>query len=302
MKKKARRVIRLLFLNQLINGLHIGSIYALIALGYTMVYGIVKLINFAHGDIIMVGAYVSLLLITNSGLPYYLAIPITMVFCAVLGVVIERLAYKPLRSAPRISALITAIGVSMFLQNLAQLIFSATPKPYPSTVISTRSLSLGGLTVNLLTLVTLGVAIVLMFGLSAFVRFTKTGKAMRAVSEDMGASQLMGINVNNTISITFAIGSALAAIGAVLYCMAYPLVSPTMGSLPGLKAFIAAVFGGIGILPGAMIGGFVMGIAESLTKSYISSQMSDAVVYGILIIMLLVKPTGLLGKRASEKV
>lgn len=302
MKKKARRVIRLLFLNQLINGLHIGSIYALIALGYTMVYGIVKLINFAHGDIIMVGAYVSLLLITNSGLPYYLAIPITMVFCAVLGVVIERLAYKPLRSAPRISALITAIGVSMFLQNLAQLIFSATPKPYPSTVISTRSLSLGGLTVNLLTLVTLGVSIVLMFGLSAFVRFTKTGKAMRAVSEDMGASQLMGINVNNTISITFAIGSALAAIGAVLYCMAYPLVSPTMGSLPGLKAFIAAVFGGIGILPGAMIGGFVMGIAESLTKSYISSQMSDAVVYGILIIMLLVKPTGLLGKRASEKV
>ena len=236
------------------------------------------------------------------GLPYYLAIPITMVFCAVLGVVIERLAYKPLRSAPRISALITAIGVSMFLQNLAQLIFSATPKPYPSTVISTRSLSLGGLTVNLLTLVTLGVSIVLMFGLSAFVRFTKTGKAMRAVSEDMGASQLMGINVNNTISITFAIGSALAAIGAVLYCMAYPLVSPTMGSLPGLKAFIAAVFGGIGILPGAMIGGFVMGIAESLTKSYISSQMSDAVVYGILIIMLLVKPTGLLGKRASEKV
>ena len=182
------------------------------------------------------------------------------------------------------------------------LIFSATPKPYPSTVISTRSLSLGGLTVNLLTLVTLGVSIVLMFGLSAFVRFTKTGKAMRAVSEDMGASQLMGINVNNTISITFAIGSALAAIGAVLYCMAYPLVSPTMGSLPGLKAFIAAVFGGIGILPGAMIGGFVMGIAESLTKSYISSQMSDAVVYGILIIMLLVKPTGLLGKRASEKV
>ena len=245
-------MIRLLFLNQLINGLHIGSIYALIALGYTMVYGIVKLINFAHGDIIMVGAYVSLLLITNSGLPYYLAIPITMVFCAVLGVLIERLAYKPLRSAPRISILVSAIGVSYFLQN--------------------------------------------------FVRFTKTGKAMRAVSEDMGASQLMGINVNNTISITFAIGSALAAIGAVLYCMAYPLVSPTMGSLPGLKAFIAAVFGGIGILPGAMIGGFVMGIAESLTKSYISSQMSDAVVYGILIIMLLVKPTGLLGKRASEKV
>ena len=190
----------------------------------------------------------------------------------------------------------------MFLQNLAQLIFSATPKPYPSTAISSKTLTFGELSVNLLTLITLGVSIVLMILLSSFVRYAKMGKAMRAVSEDMGAAQLMGISSNNTISITFAIGSAPAAIGAVLYCMAYPLVSPTMGSLPGLKAFIAAVFGGIGILPGAMIGGFVMGIAESLTKSYISSQMSDAVVYGILIIMLLVKSTGLLGKRASEKV
>ena len=291
-----------LFLSYLINGISLGSVYAIIALGYTMVYGIAKMLNFAHGDVIMVGAYVSFCAMQYLGLPKLVSVVLAMVVCTALGIVIEGLAYKPLRKAPSLAVLITAIGVSMFLQNLAQLIFSATPKPYPSTVISTRSLSLGGLTVNLLTLVTLGVSIVLMFGLSAFVRFTKTGKAMRAVSEDMGASQLMGINVNNTISITFAIGSALAAIGAVLYCMAYPLVSPTMGSLPGLKAFIAAVFGGIGILPGAMIGGFVMGIAESLTKSYISSQMSDAVVYGILIIMLLVKPTGLLGKRASEKV
>ena len=293
----------MLFLNQLINGLHIGSIYALIALGYTMVYGIVKLINFAHGDIIMVGAYISLILITEAGMPFYAAIPVTMVCCAVLGVLIERLAYKPLRNAPRISALITAIGVSMFLQNLAQLIFSSTPKPYPTTQIMTaRTIHLGSLSINSLTLITLGVSIALMFALQFFVRFTKTGKAMRAVSEDMAAAQLMGINVNNTISITFAIGSALAAIGAVLYSLAYPLVSPTMGSLPGLKAFIAAVFGGIGILPGAMIGGFVMGIAESLTKGFISSRMSDAVVYGILIVMLLVKPAGLLGKRTSEKV
>lgn len=291
----------LLFLNQLINGLHIGSIYALIALGYTMVYGIVKLINFAHGDIIMVGAYVSLILIVDAGIPYYLSIPMTMAFCAVLGVVIERLAYKPLRSAPRISALITAIGVSMFLQNLAQQVFGATPRPYP-TLFTVKPLVIGSLSINFLTILTISVSVLLMIVLQAFVRLTKTGKAMRAVSEDMGAAQLMGINVNNTISITFAIGSALAAIGAVLYSLAYPLISPTMGSLPGLKAFIAAVFGGIGILPGAMIGGFVMGIAESMTKGFISTQLPDAVVYGILIIMLLVKPAGLLGKRTSEKV
>lgn len=294
-------MLPLLFLNQLINGLHIGSIYALIALGYTMVYGIVKLINFAHGDIIMVGAYVSLILITDAHVPFYLAVPVTMAFCALLGVLIERLAYKPLRSAPRISALITAIGVSMFLQNLAQQIFTATPRPYP-TVFTVAPIVIGKLSINFLTVLTVSVSIILMIALQAFVRLTKTGKAMRAVSEDMGAAQLMGINVNNTISITFAIGSALAAIGAILYSLNYPLISPTMGSLPGLKAFIAAVFGGIGILPGAMIGGFVMGIAESLTKGFISTQLPDAVVYGILIVMLLVKPAGLLGKRTSEKV
>ncbi|MBE5771917.1 MAG: branched-chain amino acid ABC transporter permease [Clostridia bacterium] len=290
-----------LFLNQLINGLQIGSIYALIALGYTMVYGIVKLINFAHGDIIMVGAYAALLSMTSLGLPFPLAVVISMVVCIVVGVVIERVAYKPLRSSPRISSLITAIGVSLFLQNLAQTIFSATPKPFP-TIFTVAPISVGSLNISFTTLLTIVLSLLLMALLQFVVRSTRTGKAMRAVSEDTGAAQLMGINVNTTISITFAIGCALAAIGAVLYCIAYPRVQPTMGSLPGLKAFIAAVLGGIGIIPGAMLGGLIMGVAESLTKGYISSSLADAVVYGILIIVLLVKPAGLLGKKTSEKV
>ncbi len=290
-----------LFLNQLINGLQIGSIYALIALGYTMVYGIVKLINFAHGDIIMVGAYAALLAMTSLGLPFPAAIVISMVVCVVVGVVIERVAYKPLRSSPRISSLITAIGVSLFLQNLAQTIFSATPRPFP-TVFTVAPLSVGDLNISFTTLLTIVLSLLLMALLQFVVRSTRTGKAMRAVSEDTGAAQLMGINVNTTISITFAIGCALAAIGAVLYCIAYPRVQPTMGSLPGLKAFIAAVLGGIGIIPGAMLGGLIMGVAESLTKGYISSSLADAVVYGILIVVLLVKPAGLLGKKTSEKV
>ena len=290
-----------LFLNQLINGLQIGSIYALIALGYTMVYGIVKLINFAHGDIIMVGAYAALLSMTSLGLPFPLAVVISMAVCIVVGVVIERVAYKPLRSSPRISSLITAIGVSLFLQNLAQTIFSATPKPFP-TIFTVAPISVGSLNISFTTLLTIVLSLLLMALLQFVVRSTRTGKAMRAVSEDTGAAQLMGINVNTTISITFAIGCALAAIGAVLYCIAYPRVQPTMGSLPGLKAFIAAVLGGIGIIPGAMLGGLIMGVAESLTKGYISSSLADAVVYGILIIVLLVKPAGLLGKKTSEKV
>ena len=294
-----------LFLNQLINGLQIGSIYALIALGYTMVYGIVKLINFAHGDIIMVGSYATLLILNGAGLPLYLAAPLALlgavVVCVVFGVVIERVAYKPLRSSPRISSLITAIGISILLQNLAQVIFTATPKPFP-TIFTVPPITIGGLNISFTTLLTIVVSLLLMALLQFIVRSTRTGKAMRAVSEDMGAAQLMGINVNNTISITFAIGCALAAIGAVLYCIAYPRVQPTMGSLPGLKAFIAAGLGGIGIIPGAMLGGLLMGIAESMTKGYISSQLADAVVYGILIIVLLVKPAGLLGKKTSEKV
>jgi len=291
----------MLFFNQLVNGLHVGSIYALIALGYTMVYGIVKLINFAHGDIIMVGSYVAMTLMAMAGLHFLIAVPVTMAACAALGVLIERVAYKPLRALPRITSLITAIGVSLLLQNIAQLIFSPTPRTFPS-ILPSQTLVLGGVRISLSTLITLGVAVALMLGLHAFVRNTKTGKAMRAASEDIDAAQLMGINVNTTISITFAIGSALAEIGAVLYCSAYPSIAPTMGSVPGLKAFVAAVLGGIGVLPGAMLGGFVMGVAESLTKGYISSQWADAVVFGILIVVLLLKPSGILGKRASEKV
>lgn len=290
-----------LFLNQLINGLHVGSIYALIALGYTMVYGIVKLINFAHGDILMVGAYTAVVALATLGWSAPAALFAAILLCVVFGVVIERVAYKPLRNSPRISSLITAIGVSMLLQNLALLIFGAASKPFP-TVISISPLRFSGLQISFVTVLTILASSALMLILQVFIKTSKAGKAMRAASEDYSTAQLMGINVNTTITLTFAIGCALAGIGAFLYCMAYPAVSPTMGSLPGLKAFIAAVLGGIGIIPGAMLGGFVMGIAESLTKAYISTQMSDAVVYGILIIVLLVKPTGLLGKSASEKV
>ncbi len=290
-----------LFLSQLINGAHVGSIYALIALGYTMVYGIVQLINFAHGDILMVGAYTVVVMVNMLGLPPALAILLSILICVLFGVLIEQVAYKPLRTSPKISSLITAIGVSMLLQNVAQLIFSPTPKPYP-TLISVAPISIGSLQISFTTMLTFLVSVVLMVLLQGFVSSSKAGKAMRAVSEDMNASRLMGINVNHTITLTFAIGCALAAVGSVLYCIAYPTVAPTLGSFPGVKAFIAAVLGGIGIIPGAMLGGFILGIAESLTKGYISSQLSDAVVYGILIIVLLFKPAGLLGKRTREKV
>ena len=290
-----------LFLNQLINGLHVGSIYALIALGYTMVYGIVKLINFAHGDIIMVGAYTAVIVLMTLGWSAPVALLAAVVVCVIFGVLIERIAYKPLRNSPRISSLITAIGVSMLLQNAALLIFGAQPQPFP-TVLNIEPIKLNGIQISFVTLLTVGISAVLMILLQGFVIGSKAGKAMRAASEDYTTAQLMGINVNTTITLTFAIGCALAGIGSFLFCMAYPAVSPTMGSLPGLKAFIAAVLGGIGNIPGAMLGGFVMGVAESLTKAYISTTMSDAVVYGILILVLLVKPTGLLGKTTSEKV
>ncbi|MDR1262900.1 MAG: branched-chain amino acid ABC transporter permease [Oscillospiraceae bacterium] len=290
-----------ILLTQLINGLHVGSVYALIALGYTMVYGIVKLINFAHGDIIMVGAYAALMLLTSTALPFGIAAMLSVLFCVTLGVLVERIAYKPLRNSPRISSLITTIGVSFFLQNSVQMIFSPTPRPFPIR-LSVPTIVIGSLKISGLTFVTILVAVLLMIALELFVRRTRMGKAMRAVSEDMQAAQLMGININTTISMTFAIGAALAAVGAILYSTAYPSVSPTMGALPGLKAFIAAVLGGIGLMPGAMLGGFIMGVAESLTKGYISTQLSDAVVFGILIIVLLVKPSGILGKHVSEKV
>ena len=289
------------FAQQLVNGVQIGSVYALVAIGYTMVYGIAKMINFAHGDIIMVGSYVALLFFQSSGLPVWGVIAATAAVSAVLGVTIERLAYKPLRGGSRMSALITTIGVSLMLQNGFLLIFGSSPKPFPNHFTG-EGFTLGGVTVSRLTAITLVVTVVLMVLLTLFVNRTRVGKAMRAVSEDQGAAQLMGINIDTSISITFAIGSALAAVAAVLYSSTYPLINPYMGSMLGLRAFIAAVIGGIGVIPGAMIGGFIIGIAEALIKRYISSAMADAIVFAVLIIVLLVKPSGLLGRNEREKV
>lgn len=288
-------------LQQLINGLHVGSIYAVIALGYTMVYGIVKLINFAHGDIMMMGAYVAFVSVAMLHLPFWAVILISMVFCAISGVLIERVAYKPLRTAPRIAALITAIGMSLFLENLFLVIFGPEPKRLP-TFIDKTPIMIGELQISRITIITIVLSIVFMFVLDRFIKHTKTGKAMRCVSEDKPASVLMGINVDKIIAITFAIGSGLGALGGVLYSIAYPQVEPYMGIMPGLKAFVAAVLGGIGIIPGAMLGGFIMGIVEALTKGFISSRWSDAVVFGILIVVLILKPAGIMGKNVREKV
>lgn len=288
-------------IEQLVNGLRTGSIYALIALGYTMVYGIAKMINFAHGDIIMIGAYTLYVGITSLCLPLILAVLLTIGVCALLGVVIEKVAYKPLRNAPSLAVLITAIGVSYLLQSVALLVFSATPIPV-KPIITMKAVTIGNITVPGITVVTLAVTVVIMAGLTAFINKTKAGSAMRAVSEDKGAAELMGINVNRTISMTFAIGSALAAVAGILYVSQYQSITPTLGALPGIKAFVAAVFGGIGSVPGAMLGGILLGIIESLSKAYISTEMADAIVFGVLVIVLIVKPTGLLGKRRNEKV
>lgn len=290
------------FLNYLINGLQVGAIYALIALGYTMVYGIVRLINFAHGDVMMVGAYVAFFCLDAFALPLWLTVILAMLFCALLGVVIERFAYKPLRNSPRISALITAIGISLLLQNVVLLVFSQNPRRFPSVLENAPIIGIGELKVSAITLGSILLAVLLMLALYWFINKTRMGKAMRAVSEDTGAAYLMGINVNTTISVTFAIGSGLAAFAAILYSIAYPQIQPFMGALPGLKAFIAAVLGGIGVIPGAMFGGMLLGVAESLTKGFISSRLSDAVVFGILILVLLFKPSGLFGHSVREKV
>ncbi|MBR2066668.1 MAG: branched-chain amino acid ABC transporter permease [Solobacterium sp.] len=291
------------FLSFLINGLGLGSVYAIIALGYSMVYGIAKMLNFAHGDVIMVGAYVAFFAISSFQLPTVVAILLSIVVCTILGITIERLAYKPLRQAPSLAVLITAIGVSYFLQNGAQLLWSSSTKVFPQ-VLGKGTLSLfdGQLSVSYISITTIITCIVIMTLLTLFINRTKTGQAMRACSEDKGAATLMGINVNQIISITFAIGSGLAAIAAVLLASTYPVVSPTMGSLPGIKAFTAAVFGGIGSIPGAFLGGLLLGVIETLTKAYISTQLSDAIVFAVLIAVLLIKPTGLLGKKLSEKV
>ncbi|MBR0082103.1 MAG: branched-chain amino acid ABC transporter permease [Clostridia bacterium] len=291
------------FLSHLINGISLGSIYAIIALGYTMVYGIAKMLNFAHGDVIMVGAYVCFFALNSFGLPPAVGIPLAMLVCTALGMLIERLAYKPLRAAPSLSVLITAIGVSYFLQNGAQLIWSTNPRVFPS-VFENAAVNLfnGQLTISINTIVTIAACVVIMVGLTLFTGKTKMGKAMRACSEDKDAAILMGINVNRTISVTFAIGSALAAIAGVLLCSAYPLLKPTTGSMPGIKAFTAAVFGGIGSIPGAFLGGILLGIIEIFAKAYISTELSDAIVFLVLILVLLIKPTGLLGKKTVVKV
>lgn len=288
------------FLMQFINGLNVGFIYALIALGYTMVYGIAKLINFAHGDIIMVGAYLSWVCL-SAGMPWYLAVLLSIAGCSLLGMGIEKVAYRPLRNASRISLLITAIGMSYFLENLFQLIFSANPKPY-TTFIHLPALKIGALTISSNYYITFCVSIALMLILNFFVQKTNMGKAMRAVSEDTDAARLMGINVDQTISLTFAIGSGLAAVAGMLYASCYPVINPTMGSLPGIKAFIAAVLGGIGSIPGAVLGAYILGMTEALTKAYISSQFSDTIVFSVLILMLVFKPAGILGRNVREKV
>ena len=290
-------------LEQMINGLGTGSIYALVALGYSMVYGIVQLINFAHGDIIMVGAYVVYVMMVMAGLPLWAGILISILFCAFAGVLIERLAYRRLlvKGAPRISLLITAIGVSIFLQNLSQLIFTSSAKPMPA-MFPNDLIKLGGMQLSSNTLLNIGVSVVMMLALQVLVKNTKIGKAMRATSEDAGAAKLMGINTNSVITFTFAVGSALAAVGAVLYSNTFTQITPYMGGLLGLKAFVAAVLGGIGNIPGAMLGGYILGVAESLTTAMGGSTITDAVVFGILIIVLLVKPSGLLGRNVREKV
>ncbi len=291
------------FLSQLISGISLGSIYSLIALGYTMVYGIAKMLNFAHGDVIMIGGYVVYTACVTAGLPAAAGVLIAIVFCTVLGVAIERFAYKPLRSASSLAVLITAIGVSYLLQNVALLIFGSDTKSF-SSVVSLEPVSLadGALVISGETIVTIIVSVIIMVALIVFINKTRPGKAMLAVSEDKGAAQLMGINVNGTIALTFAIGSGLAAVAGALLCSAYPALSPYTGAMPGIKAFVAAVFGGIGSIPGAMIGGILLGIIENLSKGYISSQLSDPIVFAVLIIVLLVKPTGLMGKKINEKV
>lgn len=291
------------FLSYLINGISLGSIYAIIALGYTMVYGIARMLNFAHGDIIMVGGFAIFTIVSTLNLPPLLGLLVAVVVCTILGVTIERVAYKPLRGASSLAVLITAIGVSYLLQNIALLLFGSNARQFTS-IVNVPGLKLAGgeLTISGVTMVTIITCIVIMVSLTLFINKTRIGQAMLAVSEDTGAATLMGIDVNRTIAITFAIGSALAAVAGALLCSTYPSLTPYTGSMPGIKAFVAAVFGGIGSIPGALIGGVLLGVIENLSKAYISSQLSDAIVFSVLIIVLLVRPTGILGKKITEKV
>ena len=291
------------FISYLLSGISLGSVYAIIALGYTMVYGIAKMLNFAHGDVLMVGGYTAFIAFNQMGLPIPLAVLLSMAVCTALGVLIERIAYKPLRNANSLAVLITAIGVSYLLQNLALLFFSANPKSFTSFVkISPIKLAGGNLIISGETVVTIVVGAIVAVCLLLFINKTKAGQAMLAVSEDKGAASLMGVNVNATIALTFAIGSSLASVAGILLCSAYPSLTPTTGAMPGIKAFVAAVLGGIGSIPGAFIGGILLGVLENLSKAYISSKLSDAIVFSVLIVVLLIKPTGILGKKIMEKV
>ncbi len=291
------------FLNYLINGISLGSVYSIIALGYTMVYGIAKMLNFAHGDVIMVGGYITFTVMSTMGQNPVIAVLTSIIFCTLLGITIERIAYKPLRKASSLAVLITAIGVSYFLQNIALLVFGANTKSFTSVIkLSALKLADGRLTISGETLVTIPICIIIMITLTRFVKLSKTGRAMVAVSEDKDAAVLMGVNVNKTIAITFAIGSALAAVASILMFSAYPSLTSTSGAMPGIKAFVAAVFGGIGSIPGAMIGGILLGVIEILGRAYISSQLADAIVFLILVLVLLIKPTGILGRKIHEKV
>ncbi len=301
------------FISTIIGGLSLGSIYAIIALGYTMVYGIAKMLNFAHGDVIMVGAYTTIVTAATLALPQFLfvspvvatliSIVISILFCALLGFAIEKIAYKPLRNSSSLTVLITAIGVSMFLQSMAQLLLGAQPTQFPNIIDLGLITITEGLEISGATIVTLVVSTIVMITLTLFVNKTKTGRAMKAVSEDKDAARLMGINVNRTISITFVIGSVLAAIAGICYGMSYPFISPTTGAMPGIKAFVAAVLGGIGSIPGAMIGGIILGLVENLARAnQYTAQLSDAIVFSVLIVVLLIKPTGILGKIKQEKV
>ena len=289
------------FLQQLINGLALGSVYALLALGYTMVYGIIQLINFAHGEIYMIGAFAGFYSSTTLGLPLFPTLLIAMIASGLAGIIIEKIAYKPLRNSPRITLLITAIGVSLFLQNVMRILVGPNPKPFPD-LINAGSINIGAIQIEWKTIFMIVVSAALVLILQFIVYKTKVGKAMRASSQDMEAASLMGINVNNTISLTFAIGSALAGIAGVLVAISYPSITPYMGVMPGLKSFVAAVLGGIGSIPGALLGGVAIGVLETFSKAYISTNFSDAIVFGVLIVILLIKPSGLLGKKTREKV
>ena len=291
------------FLSYFLSGISLGSIYAIIALGYTMVYGIAKMLNFAHGDIIMVGGYVAFTAMSALNLPASVAVLLSVLFCTALGVIIEGVAYKPLRGANSLAVLITAIGVSYLLQNLALLIFGANPKSFQSVVpIQSMSFANGQLVISGETVAAIAACFLVMVALTTFINRTRAGQAMLAVAEDKGAATLMGINVNATVALTFAIGSALAALAGVLLCSAYPTLTPTTGAMPGIKAFVAAVLGGIGSIPGALIGGLLLGVLENLSKAYLSSKLSDAIVFSVLILVLVVRPTGILGKQMREKV